>query len=104
MNNNLRNFKAFNLVKSSYHACLELKIPRHLKDQLLRATSSAALNLAEGSARRGIEDKRKFYNIALASLREGQAVIILANLEGCDAEIILDQASACVYKLLQTFG
>ncbi|MBF0209022.1 MAG: four helix bundle protein [Oligoflexia bacterium] len=104
MNKNLKNFKAFLLAKTAYHACLELKLSRHLKDQLLRATSSAALNLAEGSARRNFDDKRKFYNIAQGSIREAQSIIILASLDGCEAEIILDQTAACIYKLLQTFG
>ena len=100
MNKNLKNFQAFNLAKSSYRSCLQLKLSRHLKDQLLRAVSSSALNLAEGSARRTLPDKRKFYNISMASIREAQSILILADLEGCDAEIILDQTAACVFKLL----
>ena len=104
MNKNLKKFHAFNLATASYHSCLELKLPRHLKDQLLRAVSSSALNLAEGSARRTNQDKRKFYNISMASVREAQSILILAKLEGCEAELILDQAAACIYKLLQNYG
>ena len=104
MNQNLQNFKAYNLAKGSYQICKNLKLPRYLKDQLLRATSSAALNLAEGSARRTLKDKRKFYNIALASIRESQAVLDLAQMEGSPAEKILDQTAACTYKLLQVYG
>ncbi|MBF0207827.1 MAG: four helix bundle protein, partial [Oligoflexia bacterium] len=101
MNKNLQNFKAFNLAKASYRACLNLDLPGHLRDQLLRATSSSALNLAEGSARNGSSDKRRFYNISLASIREAQAILVLAELDNSDAEVILDQTAACVYKLLQ---
>lgn len=103
MNKNLQNFKAYNLAKAGYQACIELKLPRHLKDQLVRSTSSVALNLAEGSARRSPADKRKFYNIALGSLREAQAILDLAQLNGTNAEILLDQTSACIYRLLLTY-
>ena len=103
MNKNLQNFKAFNIAKDSYRSCLDLKLPRHLKEQLLRAASSAAINLAEGSARRTHADKRKFYNISMASIREAQSILALADLEGCEAELLLNKVAACVYKLLQTF-
>ena len=48
-----------------------------------------------------MDDKRKFYNIALASIRESQSILILAEMEECEAEIILDQSAACIYKLIQ---
>ena len=102
MNNNLKNFKAFILAQAAYHSCLKLNLPGHLKDQLLRATSSSALNLAEGSARNGELDRKKFYNISLASIREAQAILLLAKLEGSESELILDQAAACVFKLIKT--
>lgn len=48
-----------------------------MKDQLLRASSSIALNLSEGNARRTLKDKRKFFNIAYASAKEVQTICTL---------------------------
>jgi four helix bundle protein len=57
----LRNFKAYQLAKEHYWHCKELKLPSFLKDQLLRASSSVALTLAEGSGKRTPADQRRFY-------------------------------------------
>ena len=65
----MRTFKAYQLSLHFYKNCTEVKLPRHLQDQLLRASSSICLNLAEGSARRTPRDRRKFYNIAQAFFR-----------------------------------
>jgi hypothetical protein len=40
----LKNFKTYQLSIQFYQACEKLKLPRHLKDQLVRASSSVALN------------------------------------------------------------
>ncbi|MBF0206587.1 MAG: hypothetical protein HQK53_06830 [Oligoflexia bacterium] len=32
------------------------------------------------------------------------AILVLAELDNSNAEVILDQTAACVYKLLQNFG
>ncbi len=71
------NFRTYNLAVQLYRDCAKLKAPRHLKDQLLRASSSIALNLAEGRGRRSIKEQRQFFNIAFGSLRETQAVLDL---------------------------
>lgn len=41
---------------------------------------SIALNLAEGSAKTSNQDRRRFYEIALGSLRKTQALIEILNL------------------------
>ena len=41
-----------------------------LRDQLLRASESIVLNIAEGAGRFGSEDKRRFYRIASGSAME----------------------------------
>jgi len=48
-----------------------------MKDQLNRASLSVCLNLAEGSGKTSIKDRKKFYEIALASHRETQCLIEL---------------------------
>ena len=57
----LKNFRAFELAKLLYQTCKTMKIPAHLKDQLVRASSSIALNLAEASGERTSKEKERFY-------------------------------------------
>ena len=53
-------------------------MPDYLKDQILRASSSIALNLAEGSGRSSAKDQLRFFSIAMGSLRECQAALDLS--------------------------
>ncbi len=46
----MKNFKTYQLSVSLYKACTALRLPSHLKNQLLRASSSIPLNLADGGA------------------------------------------------------
>ena len=43
---------------------------RHARDQLLRASQSIPLNIAEGNGRRGSADRRRFFAIARGSALE----------------------------------
>ncbi len=95
----LKKFKTHQLAIHFYHSCAPLKLPHHLKDQLLRAASSIALNLAEGSAKPTKRDQMKFFFIAFGSLRECQSIF---SLSGQISAPLLDQADhlgACLYKL-----
>ena len=73
----MKNFKTYDLAVSFYHLTQTLQIKGNLKDQLDRAASSVVLNLAEGRGRRTRVDQRKFFHIALGSLRESQAILDL---------------------------
>ena len=44
------NFRSLDLAMTFYHLCERVRAPAHLKDQLVRAASSVALNLTEGMA------------------------------------------------------
>lgn len=57
------------------------------------------LNLAEGAGKGTKKDSAKFYNIALGSLREVQAVLALENLTGASAHKTADHLGASIYKL-----
>ena len=96
----IRNFRAFHLAVSFYHEAAALKLPMHLSDQLKRASSSIALNLAEGAGRISPLDRRRFYKIAFGSLRECQAILLLVR----DSASLTEQAdklAAHIYKLIQ---
>ena len=94
---NLKNFRTYALAVELYGLCKEQCLPHYLKDQLLRAVSSIALNLAEGSAKPSDRDRRRFYAMAFGSLRETQA--LLAILRATKEANVADQIGACLYRL-----
>ena len=96
----LQNFKSYQLAKALYQDCQASKMSgAGLRDQLLRAASSVALNLAEGSAKRSPKDRARFYEIALASLREVQAILDLKHSVRLQQQA--DILGAHVYLLLR---
>ena len=95
----LKNFNAFQLAKAFYKKCKLLKCPKYLSDQLLRASSSVALNLAEGSGKRTPADQKRFYSIALGSLRECEAILELEELGDDDLRKLVDRLGAILFTL-----
>ena len=95
----LHSFRTYTLAVEFHLACRQQPLPAYLKDQLLRASSSVALNLAEGSARPTKKDQLKFYSIAMASLRESQAALDLAPRRMPELIALADRVGAHVYKL-----
>ena len=100
----LKNFRAYQCAVQFYKSCEKIRGPVHLGDQLLRASSSVVLNLAEGSERLTDRDKRRFYRMAMASLRESQAILDLLSrsIEREDAIRQADATAACVFRLCQS--
>ncbi len=96
----LKNFKTFNLSVEFYRMTENLKLPRHLKDQFNRSSSSVSLNLAEGYGKSTYKDQRKYFHIALGSLRESQAVLVLARVNDDKILAKLDHLGASLYKLI----
>ena len=95
----LKNFKAYQLAKEYYWYCKELKLPAFLRDQLLRASSSVALTLAEGSGKRTHADQRRFYAMAYGSLRECQAILELEKVDDVNLKNLQDQLGAILFTL-----
>jgi four helix bundle protein len=65
---------------AAFAHCLTRALPAdcaHLSDQLRRASSSVALNIAEGAGRIGAADKARFYTIAKGSVTECAATLDL---------------------------
>ncbi|MEK6578646.1 MAG: four helix bundle protein [Bdellovibrionota bacterium] len=94
-------FFTLELAVEFYEISKDLRMPAHLKSQYLRACSSIALNLSEGSAKPTLADRRRFYFIALGSFRECQTIL---RLHGQTQTAVLkksDFLGACLYKLCQ---
>src|SRR5437773_4039425 len=53
-----------------------------LADQWRRASYSVALNIAEGASRRGPREFRRYLDIALSSLHEIEAIIVIVQTLG----------------------
>src|SRR4051812_8365658 len=95
----LANFDSYQLALRFHELAASLKVPRYLRDQLLRASSSVALNIAEGSGKLTLKDQQRFYAIALGSLRESQAVLDLAKFKGSEAAQLADRLGGCLWRL-----
>jgi four helix bundle protein len=76
----LKKFKTFQLAIEFHQLLLKVKTPVYLKDQLQRASSSVALNLAEGSGKQSAKDQSRFYQISFGSLQEVYAILIILNI------------------------
>ena len=100
----MKDFRTFNLAVDFYHICSKLQMGRVLRDQLQRAASSIALNLAEGRGKSSVREQRRFFDIAMGSLRECQAILILERLTDTEAWMVLDSLGAHLYRLIQRSG
>ena len=95
----LNRFQTYLLAVKFYQEVRRLQLPAHLRSQLERAASSAALCLAEGYGRRSPADKKRFYTMSMGSVRESQAVLTLAGITTPATLDLLDHLAACLYKL-----
>jgi four helix bundle protein len=95
----IRNFQAYDLAVALHRKVLTIEVRHSLKDQLIRASESVVLNLAEGSGKPTTRDKARFYAIAFGSIREIQAVFDLMSIQEAQTIDLVDHLAACVYKL-----
>jgi four helix bundle protein len=96
----MKNFRTYQLSLAFYKSASTVPLPAHLKDQLKRAASSIVLNLAEGAGRRTNTDQKRFFQIAMGSLRESTAILDIANVTLHDE--IADKLGAHLYKLIKS--
>jgi four helix bundle protein len=95
----LSKFRTYQAAVAFHHGAQVLKLPRYLRDQMDRASSSVCLNLAEGAGKTSFGDRRKFYGNALASLRECQAVLDVARVRDQGLRDRADQLGGMLYRL-----
>lgn len=99
----MKNFRTYQLALSFYEECKRIKIRnRHTRDQFERASLSIVLNIAEGYGRITEKDRRKFYSIAFASLRETQCLLQLLKEDKLIQQS--DQVAACLFQLVRKPG
>lgn len=93
----MQNFRTYQLALQFHKECRSLRVKGAIRDQLERALLSIPLNLAEGSAKPTAKDRKRFYYIALGSLREVQTIL---SLMGSDTQMkMADILGAHLYKL-----
>ena len=97
----MKNFRTYQLAVLFYRSCTSLNLKGDARDQLTRAARSIVLNLAEGRARATRKDQLRFFNIAMSSARECQAVLTLENLESEKAWYELDSLAVSLYRLIR---
>lgn len=95
-------FRTLELAIEFYGLVEASKVAGHLREQLLRAASSISLNLSEGNAKSSVKEKKRFYQMAYASLQECKTILTL--LKSKDEEIIkkADHLGASLYKLMKS--
>jgi four helix bundle protein len=94
----LNKFRAYQDALKFYDRCEKLFGAIHLRNQLLRASSSIVLNLAEGSCQPTQPNRARYYRMALGSLRESQALLAMMKAQP-DLVSMGDSLGAQVYKL-----
>jgi four helix bundle protein len=98
----MKTFRTLDLSVEFYELSEKSDIKGNLRDQLLRAASSISLNLSEGNGKFSVKEKKRFYKMAYASLKETQTILRLAKISD---EVTLkkaDHLGASIYKLIQS--
>jgi len=98
----MKNFRTYEQANLFYKECKELRFVGPAQDQFKRALLSICLNLAEGSAKPTGKDRRRFYYIALGSLREVQTILDLHEYKTQFKKA--DRLGAMIYRLCQNPG
>ncbi len=95
-------------VRWAYGLCEQLKAHRNAKDQLLRASQSIPLNIAEGNGKATEGERRRYFEIARGSALECaatqdvlEACGDLSPSENADGKRLLDRVVAMLTRLGQ---
>ncbi len=97
---------ALEYVGWAYHFCAGLKGHRNAKGQLLRASQSMPLNIAEGNGKATDGDRRRYFEIARGSALECGAIQDVLEVcgglsaeENARAKAVLDRIVAMLTRL-----
>jgi four helix bundle protein len=92
-------FRSYQLAVEFHRKAIQSSYAPHLREQMARAASSIVLNLSEGSARPSATERRRFYMIALGSVRECQSILELTASAPAELTKLADNLGAHVYRL-----
>lgn len=76
----MTHFRTYQSSILFYKLVKEERLKGELRNQIERAALSICLNLSEGNDRTGLKDRKRFFNMALTSLRECQTIIMIEEL------------------------
>ena len=97
----LSNFRIYSSAIRFYQLCKPLTLPSYARDQLLRASSSIGNNIGEGYGRISLRDKKRFYRIALGSVRECQTIFAQEEIKDSALLDLADFLGGGLYKLVR---
>ncbi len=98
----MQHLRSYHLAVEFYREAKAKALPHYLKDQLRRAALSIALNLSEGTGKSGLADQRRFFEIAMGSIRECQALVEVESESFSEEQKdLLDHLAASTYKLIK---
>ncbi|MBP9838502.1 MAG: four helix bundle protein [Proteobacteria bacterium] len=97
----MKNFRTLDIAVKFYRSTKTLPLTGSIKEQLNRASLSIPLNLSEGRSRATLKEQKRFFNIALGSLRECQTILLIEQLDNTAQHKLLDKLAAHLYKLIQ---
>jgi four helix bundle protein len=97
----LSHFRLYSSAIRFYQLCKPLALPSYARDQLLRASSSIGNNIGEGYGRISLRDKKRFYRIALGSVRECQTIFAQEEIKDSALLDLADFLGGGLYKLVR---
>jgi len=96
------NLRSYQLAVQFYREAKAVEVPRYIKDQLKRAALSSVLNLSEGTGKRTMPDRVRFFSIAMGSIRECQSIVEIEHEAFTDHQRdLLDPLAASTFKLIR---
>ncbi len=98
----VKKFRTYQLAKELFKRTRHLTFSFMIKEQFDRAMLSVVLNLAEGAAKSSAKDRRRFFSVAMGSLREVQAILEISNYDELTNEA--DKLGAHIHKLILNPG
>jgi four helix bundle protein len=98
----MKTFRTLDLAIEFHDLADNSKVAGHLRDQLIRASSSVSLNLTEGNAKYSVKEKKRYYQIAYGSLQECKTILKLAKSDDPNLNDSADKLGAWIYKLLKS--
>ena len=96
----MNNFRTYQLALELAKDSRGIRLKGPYQNQFQRAVLSIALNLAEGSAKVSAKERRRFYETALGSAKEVQAIVEILGMKSIHGKC--DRLAAHCYCLCRS--